>query len=198
MKYLTNSRSGVLLATGLGVGLLLSGASELIFEPAVLQASAEPAPQPRGPALLRPQTETNSLDGYLPDQAHAMADVGYHFANLWFAADKQNWPLANYFLGETRSHLKWAVRIHPVRKTSAGVEVDLKGILDAVDNSMLTEVGKAIENKDIAGFKTAYRQTLTGCYACHTACEKPYLRPQLPNAPAASILDFDPNANAQE
>src|SRR6266404_3334793 len=113
MTYLTNPRPGVLLAIGLGAGLLLSGAGELIFEPAVLQASAQQAPQTKAPELPHPQTETNSLDGHLPDQAHAMADVGYHFANLWFAADKQNWPLANYYLGETRSHLKWAVRIHP-------------------------------------------------------------------------------------
>ena len=197
MKYLTNSRPGVLLAVGLGAGLLLSGASELIFEPVVLQASAQQAPQPKSPELPHPQSETNSVDERLPDQAHAMADVGYHFANLWFAADKQNWPLANYYLGETRSHLRWAVQIHRIRKTSAGAEVDLKGILDAVDNSILSEVGKSITNKDVAGFKAAYRQTLTGCYACHTACEKPYLRPQVPNAPAASILDFDPNSNAQ-
>jgi len=193
VQYLTNSRP-VLLAVGLVAGLLLSGASELIFEPAVLQASAEQPPQPKSLELPHPQSETNSVDGRVPDQAHAMADVGYHFANLWFAADKQNWPLANYYLGETRSHLRWAVRIHPVRKTSTGAEVELKGILDAIDNSFLTQVGKSIENKDTAGFKTAYRQTLTGCYACHTACEKPYLRPQVPNAPDVSILNFDPNA----
>ena len=190
MKYLTNPRRGVLLATGLGVGLLISGASELIFEPAVLQASAQQAPQPKGPKLPRPQTETNSLEGYLPDQAHAMADVGYHFANLWFAADKQNWPLANYYLGETRSHLRWAVRIHPVRKTMAG-EVDLKGILDAVDNSLLSEVDKAITNKDVSRFEAAYRQTLAGCYACHTACEKPFLRLQVPEAPGVTIINFN-------
>ncbi|HUL51344.1 MAG TPA: hypothetical protein VLU94_02040 [Candidatus Nitrosotalea sp.] len=128
----------------------------------------------------------------LPDQSHVMADVGYHFANLWFAADKQNWPLAAYYLGETRSHLRWAVRIHPARKTVAGVEVDLKGILDAIDNSILSEVGKAITNKNTAAFKTAYRETLEGCYACHRACEKPFLRPQIPSAAGTSILNFDP------
>jgi len=194
MEYLTNSPPGVLLAAGLGVGLLLSSAAELIFELAVLQAHAQQTPQPKDPELSNSQTDANSSDGYLPDQAHAMADVGYHFANLWFAADKQNWALADYYLGETRSHLRWAVRIHPVRKTRAG-EVDLKGILDAVDNSILSEVGKSITNKDVAGFKSAYLQTLTGCYACHTACEKPYLRPQVPNAPAAVILNFEPNSN---
>ncbi len=195
MKFFINSRPSILLWTGLGIGFLLSGASELVFEPTVLQAQAQQTPQPNGPELPHTQTETNSQEGTLPDQAHAMADVGYHFANLWFAADKQNWPLANYYLGETRSHLRWAVRLHRVRKTSAGAEVDLKGILDAVDNSMLSEVGHSITNKDVAGFKIAYRQTLAGCYACHTACEKPYLRPQVPNAPAAPILNFDPNSN---
>jgi hypothetical protein len=28
------------------------------------------------------------------DQAHVMADVGCHFANLWFAVENRNWPLA--------------------------------------------------------------------------------------------------------
>src|SRR6266446_3785273 len=198
MKRLINSRAGVLFATGLGIGLLLGGASQFVFVPVVLPARAEQTPQPDVRELRQPLIETNSLDGRLPDQSHAMADVGYHFANLWFAADKQNWPLANYYLGETRSHLRWAVRIHSVRKTKAGAEVDLKGILDAVDNSFLTEIGKAIDNKDAAAFKTAYRQTVEGCYACHKATEKPFLRPQIPSAPGVTILNFDPAANWPE
>ena len=93
MKHLINSQAGALLATGLGVGLLLGGASQFIFAPAVLQARAEQTPQPDVREPRQPQIEPNSLTGHLPDQSHAMADVGYHFANLWFAADKQNWPL---------------------------------------------------------------------------------------------------------
>jgi len=182
-----------LLTTGLGVGLLLSGASELVFGPAVLQAHAQEMHQPKDPELHQSPTETNSLDGQLPDQAHAMVDVGYHFANLWFAAGEQNWPLADYYLRVTRSHLKWAVRIHPVRKISSGAEVDLNGILQAVDNGYLTPLAKAIEKKDSAGFETAYRQTLEGCYACHTACEKPYLRLQIPGAASVTIINFNPH-----
>jgi len=128
-------------------------------------------------------------DATAPDQAHAMTDVGYHFSNLWFAGDKQNWPLADYYLGETRAHLQWAVRIHPVRQTKSG-DVDLNGILDAVNNSMLSAVDKAIQNKDAAAFKTAYQQTMTGCYACHVAAEKPFLRVQIPESPATSIIAF--------
>jgi hypothetical protein len=86
--------------------------------------------------------------------------------------------------------------MHPVRKTKAGADVDLNGILDAVDKSFLTELAKTIENKDLAGFKTAYRQSLEGCYACHQASEKPFLRPQVPTAPSATIINFDPNPAA--
>src|SRR5580658_3143323 len=114
------------IRVGLGVALLLSGVSGL----------------------------AQTLTAPPPDQAHAMMDVGYHFGNLWFAADKQNWPLASYYLDETRSHLRWAVQIQPVRTTKSGANVDLNGILEAVDKTLLADVDKAIENKDVAGFKT--------------------------------------------
>ena len=127
-----------------------------------------------------------------------MMDVGYHFANLWFAADRQNWPLAGYYLGETRSHLKWAVRIQPTHTTKTGAKVDLNGILEAVDNTFLAEMDKAIENKDAAAFKTAYHRTIEGCYACHTASEKPFLRVQVPDAPGATIISFGGAAEASD
>ena len=88
------------------------------------------------------------------------------------------------------------VRLKPVRKTKAGAEVDLKGILDAIDNSFLSRVGEAITNQDIAAFKTSYQQTLQGCYACHTACEKPFLRPQIPTTAGTTILNFNPGTGA--
>ena len=54
------------------------------------------------------KAEIDQLKGKVPDQSHAMKDVGYHFANVWFAGQKRNWPLAKFYLDETRSHLKWA------------------------------------------------------------------------------------------
>jgi hypothetical protein len=134
----------------------------------------------------------------MPDQSHVMADVGYHFANLWFAADRQNWRLAKYSFDETSSHLRWAVRIIPVRKNPAGYDVDLKGILDGVDNGILVNIGKAIDAKDSTMFVTAYKQTLRGCYACHKASGKPYLRPQIPLNPPQPIINFDPGAKWPE
>ncbi|MGE0453240.1 MAG: hypothetical protein AB7O37_01330 [Vicinamibacteria bacterium] len=133
------------------------------------------------------------LKRLVPSQSHAMQDVGYHFTNLWFAGRKRNWPLAGFYLAETRQHLKWAVRIIPVRKTQAG-EVDLDGIREAFDGSSLTEIQAAIDARDAARFAESYRVALEGCYSCHKASEKPFLRPQVPLEPEVKIINLDPNA----
>ena len=31
------------------------------------------------------KAELTRLKGMVPDQSHAMSDVGYHYSNLWFA-----------------------------------------------------------------------------------------------------------------
>src|SRR5271168_2106033 len=149
MKHPMTLRLDHLFKVVLGTCLLLIGASQSLFE---TQSYAQQKAVPKQSERDAVQMDAQTLRERLPDQAHVMVDVGYHFANLWFAAEKQNWPLANYYLGETRSHLKWAVRIHPVRETKAGA-VDLNGILEAVDNSLLAEVDKAITNKDVAHFE---------------------------------------------
>ena len=71
-----------------------------------------------------------------------------HFTNLWFAAKEQNWPLADFYLAETRSHLRWAVRIIPVRKTPQGQELKLADLLDPMDKSVLKELQATIAAKD--------------------------------------------------
>jgi len=195
MKKSTELRASALMATGVGLGLLLNAVIQWPLGVVEMRAGAEEKATP-APAVTNAQPDMSAISGLLPDQAHAMADVGYHFANLWFAAEKENWPLAKYYLDETRSHLNWAVRIHPVRTTPSGGQVNLKGILQAIDNTFLTAIDSAITNQDTPKFQTAYRQTMDGCYACHQACQKTFLRPQIPSAPSATIIDFDPNATS--
>lgn len=192
-----------LLAAGLALGIgLMRLYSQSVPQTQPAASAARPADSTNEVAALRAdveklRVEVERLKGLVPDQAHAMEDVGYHFANLWFAAEQKNWPLADFYLAETRSHLRWAVRIIPVRKTRAGDNVELQGILDAVDKTpgvMLSAIKTAIEQKDNAAFTNAYRQTIEGCYACHKASEKPFIRPQVPTALAEHIINLDPEA----
>jgi hypothetical protein len=135
-----------------------------------------------------------ALEDLVPDQAHIMADVSEHFANLWFAGEAENWPLADFYLNETRSHLHWAVRRIPVRKDNQGHEIKLADILTAFENGMLTPLKGSIDGKNRVAFQETYRASLTGCYSCHKAADKPFLRPQVPAQPASPIVNFDPKA----
>jgi hypothetical protein len=139
--------------------------------------------------LARLKNEIERLKDLLPDQAHVMKDVAYHFSNLWFAGQAQNWSLARFHLDETRWHLRWAVRVRPTRRPNAG-ELDLGPILDGMDRSLLPAVRKGIENQDVAAFSKAYTDTLGGCYVCHLASEKPYLRLRVPEASEGRTIDF--------
>jgi len=169
---------GLFLA-GLGLGLALEGN----LAQAQGTGSAEPST-----AVLKAQLE--ALQRLVPDQAHAMSDVDYHFSNLWFAARNMNWPLAEFYLGETRSHLNWAVRIRPVRRTSSGKEFELAPILQGVEASGLSDLKGAIGKRDRSTFEAAYRKTIGECYGCHMAAEKPYLRPHVPESPATRMIDL--------
>jgi hypothetical protein len=156
-------------------------------------AGASPASTQGGSELAALREEVARLKSLVPSQSHAMQDVSYHYTNLWFAGQNANWGLAQFYLNETRSHIGWAVRIIPKRKVSTG-EVDLEGIRQAFDSGYLTGVQQAIDTKSTARFAEAYKSTLVGCYSCHKASEKPFLRPQVPMRPEAQIVNFDPAA----
>jgi hypothetical protein len=150
--------------------------------------------QQHKPDLAALQAEIERLKQVVPDQAHAMHDVDYHFTNLWFAANHSNWDLAQFYFNETRSHLRWAVRIIPVRKDNAGKEIKLQDILEAVETTPLKQLEDAIKVKDREKFTAAYEFTVASCYSCHKAADKPYLRPRIPEHPATGMINFDPNA----
>jgi hypothetical protein len=184
---MTSRRFGHLAVLVIGLALgMLAHATLFSGSPSAIAQSQTPAPSL--------QEELEAIRGKLPDQSHTMQDVAYHYANLWFAGQKENWALANFYWSETRSHLHWAVRIIPVRKDNAGTEIKLAEILEAMENGPLKQLGESIEGKDQAAFEKAYRTTLESCYACHKAADKPFLRPQIPSAPEAPIMDFDPDA----
>jgi hypothetical protein len=140
------------------------------------------------------RAEVEALKRLLPSQSHAMADVDYHFSNLWFAAKRQNWALAEFYLNETRSHLGWTVRLRPVRRLASGQDFDLRPVLQGIEATGLAEIKASIERRDLGNFEAAYRNTMALCYGCHVAAEKPYLRPHIPETPATHMIDLRPAA----
>jgi outer membrane murein-binding lipoprotein Lpp len=185
------SQAAVALVVATLLGVTLIGGCQ---QRAEKNSPSKPAQETTANGVPALQADVATLKDRAPDQAHAMIDVDYHFTNLWFAGRAENWSLAKFYWGETVSHMRWAVRIIPVRKDTAGHEIKLQDILQSIEQSPLMQVGKTIEEKDVEKFETAYRYMLEGCYSCHKASDKPYLRPQIPERPASSIINFDPKA----
>ena len=193
-RCLLGRKSFVFTAGVLAVSILSSSwQDDARSTQATARAAQETVTEPTASDVLVQDVAT--LKEKAADQAHAMMDVDYNLTNLWFAGKAENWPLADFYLSESRSHMRWAARIIPVRKDNAGREIKLNEILEAVENSPLTQLKEAIDGKDAAKFEAAYRFTLESCYPCHKAVEKPYLRPQIPDRPASSMINFDPNAS---
>jgi hypothetical protein len=184
-------RSRVVISTASSVLLLVFAASCSDHVQPIRAETVSLTSEAADPSL---STDVRQLKDKAADQAHAMVSVAYHFNNMWFAAEADNWPLAEFYWNETRSHLRWAVRIIPVRQDSKGQEVKLEGILEAFENSGLKQLQEAIAANDHDKFVDAYKFSLETCYACHKAAAKPYLRPQVPAHPAEPTINFDPKA----
>ena len=168
----------------------------LVATAAVSAGCDAPAPAAaQSPARDELEARIKALEALIPDQAHIMADVGDHFTNLWFAGTADNWPLADFYLNETKSHLRWAVRSIPIRKDNKGRDINLTAILEAFESSQLTGLKRTIDGKDRTAFETVYKESLTVCYSCHKASDKPYLRPRVPAEPESRIIHFDPGAD---
>jgi hypothetical protein len=180
------------LGTGVVIGFL-AGTALLLFRGGTRGLAAAPAPTDSAAEINQLREQVKHLESIVPDQSAVMTKVAYHFTNLWIAVQHDNWPLADYYLGEVRNNVKWAVRAKPIRTVRAGT-LDLNGIAEAIDNTQFADLKKAIDAKQKEQFVQLYEQTLTACYACHQASEKPYLRPQKPAEPEVKIINFDPTA----
>jgi hypothetical protein len=181
----TRNRSLFLCAMVMMAGAVLT-ANTLLAQAVAPSDSASSTDE-----LAAIKAENVKLRSLIPSQSHAMMDVSFHFTNLWFAGQEKNWPLAQFYLNETRNHIKWSIRLVPVRKSKNG-EVKLIEKFEPFDNEKLGEIQKQIAAKDRKQFSIAYRDAMSGCNDCHAASDKPYLLVSVPHKATAEGIDFKP------
>ena len=189
MRRVTVGRVGVLVAMTWTLAIASACQTAPSSTPALAAAAGASAEEI---AALKAEIET--LKGKAPSASVAMADVGYHFSNLWFAGRDGNWPLATYYYNEARNHVRWLIRINPTPKGPDGELVDLKGIFDAIDTTTFAALKAVIDKKDTKQFESAYRTVLESCYQCHKAVGRPYLRPMVPKTLPQTIINLDARA----
>ena len=172
------------------LGLICGVAGWVIVGSMKSAAIAAPVDEPKE-QIEQLRGQIKHLEELVPDQAAVMTKVGYHFTNLYIAVQKENWPLADFYLGETINNIKWAVRTKPIRKDAAGRDIDLGAIAQAVENTQFKDLKEAIAAKDKQRCAAVYDQTLAACYGCHTASGKPYLLLQKPSEAEVKIINFN-------
>jgi hypothetical protein len=180
-----------IFTAGLLLGLMIPGLRHIVLPKTV---AAQDVAKSAAPDLAAMQADIAHLKDVVPSQSHTMTDVGYQFANLWFAGKHRNWPLADFFLNESRQHIVWTIRIRPVRRNPDGGSVDLRSMFEGISDGALKDLTQSITNKNEAQFTLAYKNMLEACYACYRASAKPFLRPMIPQVPPQSIINFDPEA----
>ncbi len=149
---------------------------------------------PQSTPAATTQADLAHLKEIAPPASHPMVDVAMFATNLWFAGQKKNWPLANYYLGEMRNRMRWEVHLNPGPKRADGTIAEMQSIFDGVDNGTLTSVKKTIQMKDSKQFAVEYKHLLEDCYSCHKTVGRPYLRPMVPVSGAQPIINLDSEA----
>jgi hypothetical protein len=187
---MTRSFVGYVLSLVIGAA---GGAVAMHWQDSRVAAQEAPASKAAA-APVDAAADIAHLKEVIPAQSHSMIDVGWHMANLWFAAKEQHWALAAFEVSEVRNRIRWTIRINPTAKGPDGNPVDLKGIFDGIDTSALPALKKAVDEKNRAAFESAYRGMIESCYSCHKAVGKPYLRTMVPTTPPQSIINYDPKA----
>jgi hypothetical protein len=178
----------------LALGCVLGGLFVSAWEHSAAFAQRDNAAPPAPPTMQ----DVQHLKDIIPPMSHPMVDVAFNATNLWFAGQKKNWPLANYFLGETRNRMRWETNLNPGPKGTDGNPVDMKATFDGIDKGSLTTLKAAIDKKDSKMFVDEYKHLLEDCYSCHKATNRSYMRPQIPTAAAQTIINTDPAATWPE
>jgi len=122
-----------------------------------------------------------------PGLGTVMREYGYRFATLWYAAQAQNWGMAQY-------QLKEATEIQEVGEiTRPGNASLLKGF----EHSYLDKIDKAIKAKDMTAFESSYKAAILGCNTCHKATGHPYVQVQMPPTAPVDFLKLGENKATQ-
>ncbi len=112
-----------------------------------------------------------------PGLGTVMIEYANRFTNAYYAAKGGNWDLASYMVKEMGE-------IQEVGETTRPARADA---LKAFEKSYFDKLNEAIKAKDFKKFEADFKNTVQGCNGCHAGQGFPYIKYQLPRAPASPL-----------
>ena len=126
-------------------------------------------------------------DRFTPGLHTLMVDLGVRHANLWFAGEAGNWPLADYMIHELEELVEEIEELHPTYR-----EVRVAELLGEMTHPAIEAMEDAVDDQDFTAFQRAYDDLTVACNACHIASDRAALVIQRPTAPISTNLRFTP------
>jgi cytochrome c1 len=120
---------------------------------------------------------------YKPGLGEFMLTVQMHHAKLWFSGINENWPLANFELGEIKETFGNAVKYLPER-----VETKKFPMIYPALDSLQTSIDK----QDIKRFTDGFKVLTETCNECHEAVKFPFNVIKVPSSEPVSNQEFKP------
>ena len=127
------------------------------------------------------QTALNN--SYKPGLGEFMSQIQIHHAKLWFAGKYENWPLAEFEVGEIQEALDDIPKFCSDRP-----EVKSIGIIDPAMDSL----SAAIKAKDERKFDSSFTLLTATCNDCHKATNHGFNLIKIPEIPPVSNQVFRP------
>ena len=106
-----------------------------------------------------------------------MIEYAMRYTNVYYAANGGNWGLAGYMLKEQRE----------IQEVAENTRPQFAPGLKAFESTYLEPLDKAIKEKNLKAFKTAFNRGVEGCNSCHASHGFPYIKFVLPKAPYAPL-----------
>ena len=127
------------------------------------------------------QTQLNN--SYKPGLGEFMSQIQIHHAKLWFAGKYENWPLADFEVGEIREALDDIPKFCADRPEVKSIDV----IEPAMDS-----LSAAIKAKDQTRFDSSFTLLTATCNDCHKATNHGFNQIKIPDVPPVSNQVFKP------
>jgi len=123
------------------------------------------------------EEKLKTLADLQPGLGTVMIEYGNRYTNAYYAAKGGNWELAAYQVKEAREIQEVGETTRPARAQA----------LKAFEKNYLDPLDETIKAKDFKKFDKAFRDGIQGCNTCHTGQGFPFIKYELPKAPASPL-----------
>jgi hypothetical protein len=145
-----------------------------------LTASAQEQSRPSLPTQQAP-------DSYVPDLGELMTVTQLRHFKLSYAAELNNWELANYEVAQVRKSFDAAAKFYPVLQN-----VQQAKLIADVSEPALKAIEKSINAKDRAAFEISFNDLTSACNSCHQQANIGFVVIRVPTSSPFSNQVFPP------